>query len=76
MYMQAFEDVIAAYKVRHEQCTNSSGLPGKYVVMSMRDEFAGLGNQFPSIITGLQMLPGVFYGASVIVGSAGNRVCL
>lgn len=52
MLTQALEEVIAAYRVRHEQCTNSTGLPGKYIVMSMRDEFAGLGNQFPSIITG------------------------
>jgi len=27
-------------------------MPGKYIVVEMWDEYAGLGNQFPSIITG------------------------
>lgn len=50
--LQALESLLAAYRVRHAQCTSSEGLPGKYMLMSMVDEYAGLGNQFPGIITG------------------------
>jgi hypothetical protein len=50
--VQALEEALAAYRVRHEQCTSGSDFPGKYVVTLMADDYAGLGNQLPSIITG------------------------
>ena len=68
MPLQALEDLIAAYRIRHEQCTTSTSLPGKFVVMSMRDGFAGLGNQFPSIITGLCRVPGTTFAIKALHG--------
>lgn len=50
--MQALESVLNNYRIRHAQCVSSTTLPGKYIVMSMADDYAGLGNQFPSVITG------------------------
>ena len=50
---QALEEALAAYRIRHEQCTTGSAVPGKYVVTLMADDYAGLGNQLPSIITGV-----------------------
>lgn len=50
--MQALESVLNNYRMRHAQCVSSTTLPGKYIVMSMADDYAGLGNQFPSVITG------------------------
>jgi hypothetical protein len=51
-HVQALDDIIFKYKTRHAECVNSSGLPPKYVLMSMTDDYAGLGNQLPGIITG------------------------
>lgn len=56
LLVQALETALAAYRLRHDQCTNSTSVPGKYVVMSMVDEYAGLGNQFPGIITGVRCI--------------------
>jgi hypothetical protein len=52
LYVQALESLLNNYKARHVECLHSKELPGKYVVVEMWDEYAGLGNQFPSIITG------------------------
>ncbi|BDA44693.1 hypothetical protein COCOBI_06-1710 [Coccomyxa sp. Obi] len=52
MGSQALESVLNNYRMRHAQCVSSTALPGKYIVMSMVDDYAGLGNQFPSVITG------------------------
>ncbi len=49
---QALESVLNNYRIRHAQCVSSTTLPNKYIVMSMADDYAGLGNQFPSVITG------------------------
>ena len=50
--MQALESLLNNYKARHVECLHSKELPRKYIVVEMWDEYAGLGNQFPSIITG------------------------
>ena len=52
--MQVLENLVTAYRARHAHCLNSTTLPTPYVLMSMVDEYAGLGNQFPGIITGEQ----------------------
>ena len=53
-HMQVLDNLLVAYKARHAHCLNSTTLPPPYVLMSMVDEYAGLGNQFPGIITGEQ----------------------
>ena len=49
---QALEEALAAYRIRHEQCTTGSDLPGKFVVTLIAEDHFGLGNQLPSLITG------------------------
>ncbi len=51
-HAQALETLLNDYRARHAQCISGAAMPGKYVVMSMVDDYAGLGNQFPSIVTG------------------------
>ncbi|CAL5223455.1 g5974 [Coccomyxa viridis] len=51
----ALESLLNNYKARHVECLHGTTLPRKYIVVEMWDEYAGLGNQFPSIITGLLM---------------------
>jgi len=50
--VQALESLLNNYKARHVECMHGTMMPGKYIVVEMWDEYAGLGNQFPSIITG------------------------
>ncbi len=50
--VQALESLLNNYKARHVECMHGKMMPGKYIVVEMWDEYAGLGNQFPSIITG------------------------
>ena len=40
------------FKARQTECVHGKGMPGKYVMVEMWDQYAGLGNQFPSMITG------------------------
>ena len=49
---QALESLLNNYRARHAQCVSGAAMPGKYMLMSMADDYAGLGNQFPSIVTG------------------------
>ena len=55
--MQALESLLNNYKARHVECLHGTTLPRKYIVVEMWDEYAGLGNQFPSIITGARPCP-------------------
>lgn len=41
------------FKARQTECVHGKGMPGKYVMVEMWDQYAGLGNQFPSMITGM-----------------------
>ena len=52
--MQALESLLNNYKARHVECLHGSELPRKYILVEMWDAYAGLGNQFPSVITGAQ----------------------
>ena len=55
--VQALESLLNNYKARHVECMHGKMMPGKYIVVEMWDEYAGLGNQFPSIITGAPQGP-------------------
>ena len=50
--VQALESLLNNYKARQVECMHGKMMPGKYIVVEMWDEYAGLGNLFPSIITG------------------------
>ena len=52
VWQQALESLLNNYRTRHAQCVSGAAMPGKYMLMSMADDYAGLGNQFPSIVTG------------------------
>ena len=56
-FVQALESLLNNYKARHVECLHGTTLPRKYIVVEMWDEYAGLGNQFPSIITGAPLCP-------------------
>lgn len=70
-HVQALESVLNNYRIRHAQCVSSTTLPNKYIVMSMADNYAGLGNQFPSVITGDRSTPPSLYNPSVGVAIIG-----
>ena len=48
----AVEDLLQAYRARHQACVNSSGLPGQYFVLHTLNNVSGIGNQLPSVISG------------------------
>ena len=50
--VQALESMVNNFKARQTECVHGKGMPGKYVMVEMWDQYAGLGNQFPSMITG------------------------
>ena len=52
MRVQALESMLNNFKARQTECVHGKGMPGKYVIVEMWDQYAGLGNQFPSMITG------------------------
>lgn len=54
--LQPLEDVLQTYRVRHRECVNSKKLPGKYIVVRMEDKDAGIGNQLPSVVSGMHCL--------------------
>lgn len=63
--VQALESLLNNYKARHVECLHGTTLPRKYILVEMWDEYAGLGNQFPSLITGPpQCSPSPCYSAS------------
>ena len=47
------------FKARQTECVHGKGMPGKYVMVEMWDQYAGLGNQFPSMITGMDYRYGI-----------------
>ena len=50
--MQHIEDLLEAYKVRHQACVDAKSLPGPYITFVMPDDGAGIGNQLPGVVSG------------------------
>jgi hypothetical protein len=57
MRLEPLEDLLEAYKERHNACVNSKTLPGKYLVVRFEDKDAGIGNQLPSVVSGVASSP-------------------
>jgi hypothetical protein len=51
--MQHVEELLEAYKVRHQACVDSKTLPGPYITLVMPDDGAGIGNQLPGVVSGI-----------------------
>ena len=68
--MQALESLLNNYKARHVECLHGTSMPRKYIVVEMWDEYAGLGNQFPSIITGALQRPTWLCCSAIQAGSS------
>ncbi|BDA51570.1 probable fucosyltransferase 5 [Coccomyxa sp. Obi] len=50
---EPLEELLRSYKTRHNACTSSKALPGRYIVVRTYDWMAGLGNTLPSVVSGL-----------------------
>ena len=54
--MQPLASLLEAYAARHRGCEAGKGMPGGVVLVRMPDDAkTGIGNQIPSIITGLRL---------------------
>lgn len=54
--MQPLASLLEAYVARHRGCEAGEGMPGGAVLVRMPDDAkTGIGNQIPSIITGLRL---------------------
>jgi xyloglucan fucosyltransferase len=65
MRRDAVEDLLQGYRARHLACQNSSGLPGPYFLLHTMDNVSGIGNQLPSVISGVpqQRFLGFWHGS-------------